>query len=166
MGKLADQATQIKAILDGVGDIGVTFDHQPLPRNDWAAFIESFTTVLAGKRVVRAWTVQYLGEVRVDRAIARAGAGGGAKTIRGIRWVIRGHMSWDDPTSEAIFRDLVELVVTRLDERRSLNGTALDHDPCDVDMPNNGAGVFLGDVLCHFAEISMTAKAEQTLVVT
>ena len=125
----------------------------------FAAFIATFSfTPQGGSKQVRAWTIQYVGESRQTTTMAI----GATKTMRHPRWVIRGHLSWSDE-SEPVFRDLVEAVARALDASRSLAGTVLDHDPCQVDLPAQGSGVVLGDVLCHYAEITLTASVEQTL---
>jgi hypothetical protein len=153
---LAEIATALKADLDAVPDVGVTFDTQPLPQNDWAAFIRAFTCEIAGKREVRAWSIAYTGERRAYRNA------GYSKVIREATFVVRGHLSMN-ATSDAVFRALVETVATQIDRDPSLGGTCIDHDACDVSIPDNGAGLFLGDVLCHYAEISVVARFEQSL---
>lgn len=162
MSTLNEQAAGIAAVLNTVADVGVVMEKQPNPAPPtFAKFIATFSfTPQGGSKQVRAWTIQYVGETRVNPTMAL----GASKTMRHTRWVIRGHMSWNDSgDSETVFRDLVEAVTTALDAARSLNGTARDHDPCQVDLPANGSGVVLGDVLCHYAEITLTAKVEQTL---
>jgi hypothetical protein len=157
-------ASAIAQVVRGVTDAGVVYSYQPMPRaGDWAAFVDSFSTALDGKaaRHVRCWTVQYLGEQRIERSVAQ----GQSRQRREMRWVVRGHMSWDG-SSEPTFRALVEAVADALDAARSLGGLVIDHDPVDIDFPGNGAGVVLGDVLCHLAEITMTAYAEATVATT
>jgi len=150
-------ATAIKANLDLVSDVGVTYDHGLLPTtNDWADFITAFTVTVDGQRQVRAWTVQYLSEKRAYRVL------GNQKVLREITFMIRAHLSMT-ATSETVFRGLLESAVTELDQDSNLGGACIDHDACDVAVPDNGAGLFLGEVLVHYAEITLVARVEQTL---
>lgn len=161
---LATIAAGIDSVVAGVTDIGVTFDHNPVPKNDWATYVDAFSTTVAGyqsgARHIRAWTLAYLGEQRERRVI---GIGGSAKVDRHTRWMVRGFLSWADPDSDAAFRTLVETVTTALDEARTLGSVVSDHSPVLVDLPNNASGVLFGDILCHYAELTFTAKAEDTL---
>lgn len=153
------EAAAIAAIIGAVPDSGIVFDHQPLPKgNTWAEFVKSFTTTIDGKRHVRAWTVQLIRDERIPKTISQAAV----KIERRTTWRLRYHLSWDG-ASELGFRDQVVAVMTAVDTNRSLGGTVLDHDPCDLDIPNDGAGVILGDVLCHYAELDFVAYAETTL---
>ena len=150
-------ALAIKADLDLVTDVGVTYDHGLLPTtNDWADFVVALTTVIGGQRQVRAWTIQYIDEKRAYRVL------GNQKVMREITFMIRAHLTMT-ATSETVFRGLLELAVTELDKDPSLGGAYIDHDACDVAVPDSGAGLFLGDILCHYGEISLVARVEQTL---
>lgn len=166
MGAIADQAAALKAIVGGVPGCGIVYAYQPLPANLTAEFVRSFTTTVtgyqSGKRHVRAWTIAYLGESREDRNVA---LGGTSKQRREIRWVIRGHMGWNDPASDPAFRDLVERVADELDRRQALSGTAYMHSPCSIDL-RDGSPVPFGDALIHFAELSLTATVERNLDTT
>ena len=156
---LNTQGDAIAAVLRTVADIGVVLSTQPNPAPmQQAAFIDMFTTEVGGTRTLRAWTVQYLGEQRYRSAIAI----GATKTVREIDWIVRAHLAWGVDT-ESTFRFLVDDVAKALDAAVSLGGTALDHVPVRVAMPAQGAGIVLGDTLCHYAELTFTAKVEQTL---
>lgn len=163
MGLVATIASGIETVLDTVTDVGVTFDYQPLPARDWASFVDSFSTTVAGydsgNRHIRAWTVSYLGEERERRMVGI----GATKVDRHTRWLIRGYLSWNDPGSDAAFRDLVEAVATKLDESRTLSGSVQDHTAVAVTLPNNGDGVMFGDHLAHYVELRFTAKDVDTL---
>lgn len=157
MSQIDTLATAIETDLDKVTDVGATYDHGLWPMTgDWAAFLAAFTVVIAGQRQVRAWTIQYLNEKRAYRTI------GNQKVLREITFVIRAHLSMT-ATSETVFRGLLEDAVTELDSDPGLGGTCIDHDACDVSVPDNGALLYLGDVLCHYAEINLVARVEQTL---
>lgn len=161
---ISDTATEIRNVIATVPDCGQVFDYQPYPKGDWTEFVNSFTATIGGERVVRAFTVQYIGERRQEVAIGI----GSQKQQRYMNWMVRAHMGHDGAQSDADFRDLVELVADALDRHRSLSGAAgaIDHDPCDISLPNSGAGVVLGDVLCHYAELTFESQHEMTLTVT
>lgn len=156
MGDVATTATAIVAAINTIPDAGVVFDYQPLPVNGWPEFVDSFTVTVASKRVIRAWTVVYLGEDRLPVTAANQGIGSDLIEQRAMRWKIRGHFGWTDATSDKAFRDLVEAVANALDARHNLGGSCYTHDPVDVNYPNDGAGIVLGDILCHYAEVTMT----------
>jgi hypothetical protein len=150
-------ATAIKANLDLVSEVGVTYAHGLLPTtDDWADFITAFTVTVGGQRQVRAWTIQYLNEKRRYLSL------GNQKVMREITFLIRAHLSMT-ATSETVFRGLLESAVTELDQDPGLGGACIDHDACDVSVPDNGAVLFLGDVLVHYGEITLVARVEQTL---
>jgi hypothetical protein len=157
MAQLDTLATAIKTDLDTVSNVGVTYSHGLLPTtNDWADFLVAFTTLIGGERQVRAWTVQYLSEKRQYRTV------GNNKVLRTVTFLIRAHLSMT-ATSETVFRGLLESAVTAIDSDPNLGGSCIDHDACDVLVPDNGAGLFLGDILVHYAEITVVARVEQTL---
>jgi hypothetical protein len=161
---ISQTAGEIKNIVLTVPDCGQVYDYQPYPEGDWSEFVESFTATIAGARQVRAFTVQYIGERREEVAIGI----GSQKQRRYMNWMVRAHMGHDGAASDIAFRDLVELVADALDKHRSLGAAAgaIDHDPCDISLPNSGAGVVLGDVLCHYAELTFESQHEMTLTVT
>lgn len=160
MGVVNNVATQIATVIDGVADSGVVYSVTKLPRNnEWRSFVASFTSTIGGEPVLRAWVVQYLGEVRREQTVAI----GATKQTREIRYAARYYHGWyQADNSEQAFRDIVEAVADALDANRSLGGLALDHDPVDIDVPNDGSGVFLGDHLCHYAVVNITVQVEQT----
>jgi hypothetical protein len=162
MSVIADQASALKTAIESVTNSGVVYDYQPFPKNDWAQFVTTLTVVIGGQRQVRAWTIQYEGE---DRRYESIGIGS-VKTIRRINYIIRFHMSWAHPSSDGTFRDLIESAATAIDSARSLGGTALDHDPITIDLPNDASPVMIGDIMCHYAEIRVVVKVVQSLTTT
>lgn len=159
MSVIGNHAAQLKSALEGIANIGKVYDYQPYPKNDWAQFIDTLTVSIGGQRQVRAWTIQYQGENRDFQAIGV----GSVKEIRLLNYIVRGHMSWSNPASDVAFRDLIEQVATALDTARSLGGTALDHQPVTIDLPNDASPVMIGDVLCHYVEIRVVVKAVETI---
>jgi hypothetical protein len=160
MSVISEQAAALTSIVAAVPNVGAVLDHQPYPMKDWAAFVDSLTVDIAPMgRHVRAWTIQYLGEDRKPNNIAVATT----KVMRESSWVVRGHLSINEGTTDIIFRDLIEEVMDAIDARRSLNDTMQDHDPCDSRLPADGAPVALGDIIVHFCEIRFTGWVEATI---
>ena len=158
--QVAPAAAAIKAVLDGIPDAGVVFDWQPLPGNDWAEFVRMFTTEVGDppRREVRAWSVTFTGLRGSYRAIGI----GSSKVMREAVFLVRAHVAMRADTEPA-FRALLVAAADALDADRDLGGTVIEHDACDVLVPDNGAGLFLGDVLCHYGEITVAARYEVTL---
>lgn len=163
MGAFGTIAGAIRANLATVPDIGVVLATAPLPPlvEDWAEFIDTFTTVIGGLRQVRAWTVAFAGS-RVIPDSTRRGFGS-HKELREVRYVVRGYLGRHFPDSEATFRDLIEEVIVKLDLDEGFGGTVLEHDDVEVDLPDNADAVLLGDVVCHYCEITVVTRVELTL---
>jgi hypothetical protein len=159
---LNEQATAIAAIISAVPDSGKVSDKNPdIGRLSLDHFVQQFVIPRpddAKRGQIRYWSVAYNGETGEYRTIAY----GAAKKAREVNWLVRFWMSWDD-TSEIVFRDLIEAVVTAIDLNKSLGGTVLDHDACRVSLPNEGQGMVLGDYGCHAAQIRFSALDEVSL---
>ena len=93
---------------------------------------------------------------------------GSEKQRVSLSWIVRGFLGHNGDTSDATFRDLLETVVEALNANRSLTGapSILDHDPADYDLPNNGALLSLGDVVCHYGEVTFISHHEITVAVS
>lgn len=165
MSVITDTAAVISTTIQTVQEVGLVYDYQPAPVNGWDQFVASFIQTIDNEPVVRAVTIQYLGERRKERNVA---VGSAALQMREIDWMVRIHHGWRNPTSDAEFRSMVEAVANAIDANRDLSGVAgvIDHDPVDILLPGNGAGVLLGDVLCHYAEVTFTSYHEQQLTLT
>lgn len=165
MSSISDVAAAIKATLEDVPDIGNVFDYQLYPAAEWSTFVAAFSLEVGGVTVLRTATVQYLGERRRE-AVVGVGA-----TIqrRELDWVVRYHWGLaDNGASDPAFRDMLEAIADAIDSNRSLGGVegCIDHDPVDIDLPDRGAPILLGDVLCHYGEVTFTSTHEQQLTVS
>lgn len=158
MGVVADQAAAITAVLNTVTDIGKVLDHQPYPVKDWAGFVSTLSYDPGTGREVRAWTLQLVAEERKPLNIASFST----KVKREMQWLVRGHMSINEGSSDVAFRNLVEAVMDAIDTARSMSGTMQDHDPCDLSLPGDGAPVALGETVVHYCEIRFTGWIEAT----
>lgn len=165
MSLVSGTAATIKTTVEAVANVGVVFDYDPYPRAEWQEFVALFTfEVTPGVRVVRAWTIRNIGR----RTIAKSIASNAEVQRVELDWLIRGFFGLNDPASDAQFRDLLEAVTEALNANRGLNGAPeiLDHDPADYVLPNNGALLALGDVICHYAEVTFTSYHEHVIAVT
>lgn len=164
MTMVSGTAATIRTTILTVSDVGQVYDYDPFPRGDWAQFVSLFTATVSGSTVVRAWTIKSVARRTVPLTIAP-----GAEVQRvEFDWLIRGFLGLDDPTSDAVFRDLLETVVEALNANRSLSGAPeiIDHDPADYALPNNGALLALGDTICHYAEVTFTSYHEHVIAVS
>lgn len=90
---IAPIAAGVKACLDRVSGVGVTFDWAPLPFSDWATFLDRFAwTRPDGQLEVRAWSVAFTGEKRAYRNA------GYSKVMREVTFLVRGHLSMREDT--------------------------------------------------------------------
>lgn len=165
MGLIADQRAALAALIDGVTDSGVVYPRQPLPKNDWAAFIRAFTIELAGQKYVRAWTLGYLGEAR-ERMTTNVGS---TKVKRILQWQARLHWGWKDSGDIAVagsdeeFGTMLETVADAIEARPGfgLAGTGY-HRGVQISVPAP-FGAYLGDVLVHYGELTITTVNEVTI---
>lgn len=159
MGLLASQRAGIATLIGGVATAGVVKDYFPQPSGEWSKFVDAFRSTVGGTSHVRVWIVTYTGEERIRRTAGTMGAQG--KVIRRTSWLIRGFLGWSTAqATEETFDDLVEAIANAIDLDRTLGSTADDHTAVGVRIPNDGAGVNLGDVLCHAAELRFTADKD------
>lgn len=166
MSAINDTAAFIKSTIQGVTDVGNVFDYQLYPGAEWSTFVAAFSLEVGGNVVLRTATVQYLGERRREVAIA---IGAQAVQRRELDWVVRYHWGLSGGgDSDPAFRTMLEAIADAIDSARSLAGVAggIDHDPVDITLPDRGAPILLGDVLCHYGELTFTTYHEQTLTVS
>jgi hypothetical protein len=160
MGDYANLTAAVAADLATITGAGVVLDSAPLPPlvEDWETFLDTFTAEIDGVRKVRAWTVAFVGTEPIKEA--RRGYDS-MKVLRDIRLLIRFHLAREHPSSEATFRDLIESAARKLDSDPGLGGAALDTTPVTVNVQDGS--ILLGSVLCHYGEMSLTARIETTV---
>lgn len=151
-------ATVIKARINTVANVGKGFDYDPFPKGDWAEFVSTFTSDIGGETVVRAFTIKNIHRDTKPLSIA---VGSEVHRVE-LTWLVRYFLGHNGDTSDVTFRDLLETIIETLNADRRLTGapSVLDHSPADYDLPNNGALLSLGDVLCHYAEVTFISYHE------
>lgn len=164
MSVVALTAARIKTTMLTVSNVGQVYDYHPFPRAEWNEYVAKFTATVSGQTVVRAWTIKNIGRKTVPISLAPSSE---VQRLE-LDWLVRGFMGLDDPTSEQAFVDLLETVTEALNADRSLGGVAdaLDHDPADYTLPNNGALLALGDTICHYAEVTFTSYHNHVIAVS
>ena len=165
MSLVSGTADSIAAILTAVPNIGLVYKYDPFPSGDWASFVDEFTTTISGIEQVRAWTIKNIGRVTEPGTMSI-----GSEVQRpSLSWLIRGFLVVKNvATSDVTFRDLLEAVTEALNTKRGLGGapSILDHDLADYSLPNNGELRLLGDVVCHYGEVTFTSHHEITVATT
>ena len=120
---------------------------------DWSAMLDLFKTS-ADKW--HGWTITCQSFPQVHTSI-----GTDKHIVRTYTYKVRGYYAFDDSAaSEKVFMVIVEDVVEALDADSTLHGTGyLGNDPADLTLYEPR---FFGGVLCHYAEITQTAKEQMS----
>ena len=137
----------IKETLKGVSGIGVVHDYERWTV-DWGRYLSLFKP--KGQDVINGWTV--------SRASSSEVASTSRQYFRTHRFIIKGYYSQRDSAgSEKVFQDLIERVCDALRANRNLNQTADRVEPPQVDLVETRS---LGEVLCHYCQISLMVEEE------
>jgi hypothetical protein len=146
----ANIRTQIYTILSSVTNIGKVYDYERWA-NDWATFINFFKTTIGGIDQIRGWEISRRSAPEKQVGISS----GTGKYERAHSFVIRGYLGVKDAdATEKTFNALIEAIATAFRGNRKLNGTAERHDLIQTDIIEPR---MFGSVLCHYAELSLTA---------
>lgn len=82
----------------------------------------------------------------------------GRSNLRTSKWVIRGYYSIGSAgATEITFQGIVDNIATKFAADPTLSGTVISVENFSLD--NFDAGMW-GDVLCHFAEMSLTTQEQ------
>jgi hypothetical protein len=129
--------------IQGIPDIGVVHNYHRYTDN--AADLRALFKFRSG---IRGWTI--------TRESAAIGGGGGQTYSRDHGIVIRGyHQVQDGQASELTFQALCDLIVEKVEDDPRLGGNAQGSSPIEIRRITH---VMFGGVLCHHAEMFMTAK--------
>lgn len=143
---------QVKAILQGVTDVGQVHDYDRWEIN-WDEFLALFKATISGVDQIRGWTIH---------AQSEAAGYPGTNNVGQFEHVflLRGYLGLkDDGATEKTFDDLVEAVVQAFMGNYTLNGTAMNAEPPQVAVKEVRQ---LSDVLVHYAEIQLRVKERST----
>lgn len=149
--------TALKNVLTTIADIGAIheYDRQTADPSTFISLFRSSDPAQPGKYYVQGWTIT---EEAISEELLTVGGATG-QNLRTHRMVIKGYRSLDDSAaSELTFLDLIESIQVKLRadvETNALNGVVLGTSgPAQV---RKVAYWILGDVLCHYAEITYDA---------
>lgn len=148
---LKDIREQIKVILCGVSGIGVVHDYMRFS-NNWGKFISLFKDA-DGK--INGWMFT---RKKTPKSLQTKG-----DSNRTHHFVLYGFYALqDDQESEIVFQDLIEAIDAKFASYDTLNGTCFCCSPTQ-DAQDKADGIqvdvvevrMFGDVLCHYAELSL-----------
>lgn len=139
---------QAAAILASVPGVGVVHEYQRYATS-WDRFMELFRHENAdGDREINGWCIT---RTRTEEPHSTA-----SHNQRTHTFLIRGFYGLQDGAgSELVFQDVIERICDAFRAEYSLNGTANDTSPIQVE--EVGADM-MGNVLCHYCELSFTAE--------
>jgi len=141
---LTEIAAQVKTILEGVEGIGPVHDFERFSTN-WDEFLRQFQDE-AGR----------INGCMFSRKATAAERDTMPTLLRSHKFVIRCIYGLKDSEgSERTFQALLEAIQGAFDSNHTLNGTVRDSGPAQIDLVENR---MFGKVLCHWGEISFTAK--------
>jgi hypothetical protein len=141
---------QIETILkSATGVISATvYTYQVLVR-DQATYISKFKDTT--NNVIHGYII-------TRNSFSETSEGAGKTMTRTSKWVIRGYYSIGSAgATEITFQGIVDNIATKFGENPRLNNTVLLTDNFSLD--NFDSGMW-GDVLCHYAEMSLTTQEQ------
>lgn len=140
-------SAQIKVILLTVSGVGtLVYEYERWAAN-WKDYLDLFKT---GSKI-KGWTITRTKTPETSKTPST--------NTRIHTFIIRGYYSLDDSeATEVTFQDLVESIATAFRTEPTINGTAFDSSPLQVD---SVAGIMFGDVLCHFCQLRLDVEEEE-----
>jgi ribosomal protein L30E len=143
----------IKTLLEGVTNIGLVYDLQPIATT-WDVFLDRFKTTISSVNMIRAWTISC-------EAIERQGqVATGARNTGNIniyQYKIRGYSSFDYETSTEKAFLIVALAVMDALDSGIVSGTVYNADLAQL---TSYQPDMLGGALCHVAEITQIVREQ------
>lgn len=145
---LSNIKAEIKVELEKITDIGVVHARERFSKN-MQKFLELYQP--AGKNYIRGWSISRNKTPEDDKK-------GAHQYRRFHNIIIRGYFVFnDDDASEDTFDSFVELVCDKFRGNRTLNNKADWVQPPQVETAEPR---MFGNVLCHYAEISIVVEEE------
>lgn len=144
--------SEMKSIIEGVSGIGKVHDYERYT-HEWKQYEKLFT--LASK--VNVWQIERPSFSRYVNA-SKGPSNGVERVVHDF--IIRGFFGLSDElASEKTFQDIVEGICQAFRDKPDLNGTA-EMIKISHDFPVTGAirKDYLGAVLCHIVEISISIQ--------
>ena len=143
----ADIVTQVES----VSNIGVVYDYVRYA-DTWDNFLELFKTTINGNEVIRGWTVTCISFTETQ-----LGYGNPGTIQRDCVYKIRGYFGVDDSaasekTAMIVAEDVVETLRSSVESGSDAEGNL----PAELTVFD---GRVFGDVLCHYAEITLSVRS-------
>lgn len=147
--------------LSAITNIGLVYDYERWA-NDWSVMVSLFTTTINSERVVRGWTIACEGiDPATDTGRKTFGQSYRGTTAFIYHYKIRGYYGLDDAAASE--KSALALAIQVRDEMEKHFNAAGD----DSIFSNSPALLFqprvFGDVLCHYAEISLDIHQVQRM---
>lgn len=138
---------RIKTVLSAVTDVGTkVYDYERWAK-DWNAYLSLFKA----NGLIKGWTITRAATPETNETPTT--------NMRTHTFIIRGYYSLDDSAAtEKTFQDLIESIATAFRTDPTLNGTAFDCGPLQVDIVGT---VIFGAVLCHFCELKLLIQEKE-----
>ena len=149
-----DLRVAIKALLDGVTDIGVTHTRERWS-DTWPSFLSLFKTQVNGEDQIRGWTIS-----RTSKVMTVSGASREASVNYTEEFLIRGFLGFSDADdTDGTFQALVDTIVTALNGDKNLSDAAgvVDYGAVPVEVRILDLRMF-GRVMCHYTEMRYTVQ--------
>lgn len=140
-------SAQIKGILLGVTGVGTKVHEY----ERWAANWKDYLALFKEGSKIKGWTITRTKTPETSKTPSA--------NTRIHTFIIRGYYSLDDSeATEITFQDLVDEIATAFRTKPTLNETAADSSPLQVDTVT---GITFGDVLCHFCQLRLEVEEEE-----
>lgn len=140
-------SAQIKVILAEVSGVGTKIHEY----ERWCANWKDYLSLFKEGSKIKGWTI--------TRTKAPETSKTPSTNTRVHTFIIRGYLSLDDSAAtEITFQDLIDDIATAFRTEPTLNGTAADSSPLQID---SVTGIMFGDTLCHFCQLRLDVEEEE-----
>jgi hypothetical protein len=141
---LSDIINEVQSIVKAVTNVGSVHAYRRAVQTE-SDFLDVYKDEATG--MIRAWDITRESTASEDHTVGA--------TQESHLIVLRGYMSVSDKdASEQTFQNLIEDVRAALRMKRNLNAKLLDTTPVQA---RSVTAAMIGNVLCHYAELSFTA---------
>lgn len=136
----------IKTKVEAISNIGMVYDYERWA-TDWSAYLDLFKTTIGGSNVIRGWTI-------TCQSFPQKQITFGRNVERTYTYKLRGYFGLDDSAaSEKTAMVVVEDVAEAFNDTRfDASNDQVWNDPANLEIFEPR---LLGDVLCHYAEITL-----------
>ena len=144
----ADIRTAIKALLDGVPNVGIVHDYER-----YTDKMSKLKTFYVWKSQLRGWHIRRVRQRRRSKDTGRY--------VVTTRWQIRGYLALKDATqTEKVMDDLLDVIIAEFDNNENLgidNISTIVDDESGIQLEDSGP-VRFADVLCHGVRLALNTR--------